>query len=310
MRLSRRRLRHGREGEEALRFIGSLLVVAAVTMVGAGACAFDPQREAAGSGGVQQVNAADATTGVSAAPGPGGSPATRQPAQSPSAVPSRSPSAAAKPSGSASPKAKPKPGPSANGCAQGEDQRDVEKYLAQLGGFGPVTVDGKQSDADCRAIKKFQQRYGISPAAGRAGPTTADVARRLANTRTDACKTGSGTTICTNLTLQTVWVMRDGKVVMQPTVVRSGMAGYATPAGTYHIGWKNLREWSNPYEVWMPYWQQFNGGIGFHETVSYIHNKSIGSHGCVNMLHQDAVRLWELGKVGTRVYVFGRRPGT
>jgi hypothetical protein len=301
-----------------LRFLGSLAVVAVVTMVGAGACAFEPQRDEAG---VQQVDAADVTTGVSATPGPSRSSAARPPA----AKPSRSPSASAKPRPAyAKPRAasaKPRPAsatptPSNAGCPQGEDQRDVEKHLAQLGSsgldisVGAVTVDGKQSRADCAAIKRFQRRYGISPAAGRAGPTTADVARRLANTRTDRCETGSGTTICANLTLHTVWVMRDGKVVMKPTIIRSGMSGYATPTGTYHIGWKNQREWSNPYEVWMPYWQQFTGGIGFHETVSYIHNKSIGSHGCVNMLHQDAVRLWELGKVGTRVYVFGRRPGT
>lgn len=287
-----------------MRLVGSLAVVAVVTMVGAGACAFEPRREQAGSGGAQQVNAADAATGVSAAPGPSQSAAVRAPERSPSRAPATSPSAAASPSAKAQPK------PSAAGCPQGEDQRDVETYLAQLGGFGQVTVDGKQSPADCAAIKKFQQRYGISPAAGRAGPTTADVARRLASTRTDQCKTGTGTTICVNLTQQTFWVMRGGRVVLGPSVVRSGMSGYATPTGTYSIGWKNIREWSNPYEVWMPYWQQFTGGIGFHETVSYLHNKSLGSHGCVNLLPSDARKLWDLGKVGTRVYVFGRRPGT
>jgi lipoprotein-anchoring transpeptidase ErfK/SrfK len=290
-----------------LRFVGGLAVIAVVTMAGAGACAFDPQRDNAGSGGVQQVNAVDATTGASAAPAPSrAAPVTspRSPAATPSATPSRSASAPpAKP-------AKPKPKPSATGCSQGEDQRDVEKYLAQLGGFGQVTVDGQQSAADCAAIKKFQQRYGISPAVGRAGPTTADVARRLASTRTDQCRTGSGLTICVNLTQQTFWVMRSGQVVMKPTVIRSGMSGYATPTGTYSIGWKNIREWSNPYEVWMPYWQQFTGGIGFHETTTYIHNKSIGSHGCVNLLPVDARKLWDLTKVGARVYVFGRRPGT
>jgi lipoprotein-anchoring transpeptidase ErfK/SrfK len=285
-------------------------VVAVVTMVGAGACAFEPRREQAGSGGVQQVNAADATTGASAAPAPSQSAAVRTPERSPSRAPTAAPSAPA------SPKAKPKPKPSATGCPQGESQREVEKYLAQLGesglgiSVGEVTVDGKQSTADCAAIKKFQQRYGISPAAGRAGPTTADVARRLASTRTDQCKTGSGTTFCVNLTGQTFWVMRGGKVVLGPSIVRTGMSGYATPTGTYSVGWKNIREWSNPYEVWMPYWQQFNGGIGFHETVSYIHDKSAGSHGCVNLLPSDARKLWDLGKVGTRVYVFGRRPGT
>jgi lipoprotein-anchoring transpeptidase ErfK/SrfK len=293
-----------------LRLFRALVVVAAVAMAGAGACAFEPQRDEVGSGGVQRVDATAAATGASAAPGPRQSGPARTSSQAPAAAATRSPSrAASTPSASAAP-AKPKPKPSAAGCPQGENQRETEKYLAQLGGFGQVTVDGKQSAADCQAIKKFQQRYGISPAAGRAGPTTVDVARRLASTRTDQCKTGSGTTICANLTLQTVWVMRDGKVVMKPTVIRSGMSGYATPTGTYHIGWKNLREWSNPYEVWMPYWQQFTGGIGFHETTTYIHDKAIGSHGCVNLLPVDARRLWDLGEVGTRVYVFGRRPGT
>ena len=62
--------------------------------------------------------------------------------------------------------------------------------------------------------------------------------------------------------------------------------------------------------MWLPYWQRFAQGMGFHETTTYLHEKSIGSHGCVNLLHADAVRMWELGKVGTRVVLIGRRPGT
>ncbi|GAB3964673.1 L,D-transpeptidase family protein [Plantactinospora veratri] len=192
----------------------------------------------------------------------------------------------------------------------GERQREVEGYLARLGGFGAVTVDGRQSAADCAAIKKFQRRYDIRPAEGRAGPTTADVARRLARTDTGRCKAGSGTTFCVDLTQQTVWAMRGGKVVMAPTVTRTGMSGYATPAGTYSVNFRNPKEWSDPYEVWLPYWQRFVGGIGFHETTTYLHNKAIGSHGCVNLLPVDARRMWQLGKVGTRVHVLGRRPGT
>jgi len=204
----------------------------------------------------------------------------------------------------------PKKKPVKVGCPQGDSQREVETALAKLGTFGKVTVDGKQSDADCAAIKKFQQRYGISPAVGRAGPTTADVAQRLAATDTSKCETGSGTTFCLDLTHQTVWAMRGGKVVLEPTVTRTGMSGFATPTGTYTVQNKALREWSNPYEVWLPYWQRFNGGIGFHETTTYIHTKSIGSHGCANLLPSDARAFYDLGKVGTRVYVFGRRPGT
>ena len=60
----------------------------------------------------------------------------------------------------------------------------------------------------------------------------------------------------------------------------------------------------------MPYWQRFYGGMGFHQTTTYIHNKAIGSHGCVNLLASDAKAMWDLGAVGTRVYLFGRRSGT
>jgi hypothetical protein len=44
------------------------------------------------------------------------------------------------------------------GCPAGERQREVETALAELGGFGPVTVDGKQGHRIARLCQ---------PAAGR-----------------------------------------------------------------------------------------------------------------------------------------------
>ncbi|HZN16814.1 MAG TPA: L,D-transpeptidase family protein [Micromonosporaceae bacterium] len=278
--------------------VSRLLAVAVAVLVGAGACAFGPQRER-GAGGLPPAPVADGTTGASAPPGPGRS----------TPAGGITPPAASSPAPTQGP-ARPTRPPSPAGCPQGEHQREVETYLARLGGFGPVTVDGRQSAGDCAAIIKFQRRYGISPAAGRAGPTTVDVARRLAFTRTGACRTGGVTTVCVNLALQTVWVMRGDSVLLRPTVTRTGMSGFATPAGTFAIDATNPREWSVPYQVWMPYWQHFYGGMGFHETTTYLHDPSLGSHGCVNLLPQDARQLWDLAGVGTRVYLFGRRPGT
>ncbi|WP_173077485.1 L,D-transpeptidase family protein [Phytohabitans rumicis] len=275
-----------------------LVAVAVVALIGVGACALESQSGQAGDE-IRPVSAAQGATGASASPDPvEASPTPPTASPTPSATPKTTPTTK-----TTTTKADP-------GCPQGEKQREVEAALAKLGGFGPVTVDGKQSPADCKAIKKFQVRYGIRPAAGRAGPTTADVAKRLAATNTSKCKTGSGTTFCVDLTHQTVWAMRGGKVVLKPTVTRTGMPGYATPTGAYKVQNRALKEWSNPYEVWLPYWQRFNGGIGFHETTTYIHTKSIGSHGCVNLLTVDAKAFWKLGKIGTRVYVFGHRPGT
>src|SRR4051794_21262079 len=121
-------------------------------------------------------------------------------------------------------------------CQAGPHQRAVEGYLARLGGFGTVTVDGRQSAADCAAIVRLQQRYGIKTATGLAGPTPRNVARRLADTDTAACRApGRGLTVCVDLTRQTVWAMRGGAVVLKPTVTRTGMKGYATPTGTFRI---------------------------------------------------------------------------
>jgi hypothetical protein len=272
----------------------ALAAVSVSTLVGAGGCSAPPTT-ASDSPGLSRV-----------ATEPPPASATR-PSDQPSATTTPNPTTPS----STTPNRTTGPPPSTvDGCPWGNRQTEVESYLAQLAGFGPVTVDGRQSQVDCTAIKKFQRRYGISPAEGRAGPTTADVARRLATTRTDQCPAGPGTVVCVDLTLQTVWVMRDGRVAMAPTVTRTGMKGYATPAGTFRIDNTNIRAWSTPYKVWMPYWQHFHDGMGFHETATYLHDMPIGSHGCVNMLHADAVKLWNLAGVGTRVHLFGRRPGT
>ncbi|WFF02566.1 L,D-transpeptidase family protein [Micromonospora sp. WMMD964] len=283
-----------------------LVALLVVVLVGSGACTFDPQPGGSGGGGAAPAGAAEQATGASGTPGP-----DQRDRPPPAAPTSATPKPKPKPTRSATPGPTPSRGtPTVAGCPQGQHQRAVETHLAQLGGFGAVTVDGRQSAADCAAIKKFQKRYGIRPVEGRAGPTTLDVAQRLATTDPSRCKAGTGTTFCVDLTRQTVWAVRGGKVIMEPTVTRTGMSGYRTPSGTFTVNFRNPKEWSDPYEVWLPYWQHFTQGMGFHETTTYLHDKSIGSHGCVNLLHADAVRMWELGKVGTRVVLIGRRPGT
>jgi lipoprotein-anchoring transpeptidase ErfK/SrfK len=281
----------------ALRFSA----VAVVVLVGAGACALEAGPRSEDTGASRPAATPSTSTGASASPGPGQ-------VEKPGPAAQPTPGSAAEPGPAAEPS--PTPTRKPHGCPRGEHQKQVERQLSRLAGYGTITVDGVQSAADCKAIKKFQRRFGISPAAGRAGPTTLAVARRIATTDTADCDAGKRLTICIDLTRQTVWVMRGGAVALGPTVTRTGMSGFATPAGKYRIGWRNPREWSNPYEVWMPLWQQFYGGMGFHETTTYLHNGSIGSHGCVNLLPVDARGLWDLAKVGTRVHAFGRRPGT
>jgi peptidoglycan hydrolase-like protein with peptidoglycan-binding domain len=225
-------------------------------------------------------------------------------AASPSAEPSTQPSA--------KPTTKPSSPPSKapTSCPQGPNQKSVEAALAKLGQWGPVTVDGVQSAQDCAAIKKFQQRFGILPANGRAGDTTDSVAKRLAATDTAACQAGAGLVACVDLTHQTTYLMKDGKLFWGPTVTRTGMSGFATPSGWFTIFERADKHWSTPYKVWLPSWQQFYNGDGFHQTTTYIHNMGIGSHGCVNLLPVDAKKYYSTLKIGSKVHLYGRRPGT
>lgn len=284
--------------------------LAVVTLVGAGACALEPRADPAGddlaavsvSGRVSGASAssvADQRT-HSTAPSTSGS-AVTIPTEVRTETPRRTTALQVAVSSTSA---------TANTCPTGEYQKAVETYLSKLPGYTSIVVDGRQTAADCALIKKFQQRYDIRPVQGRAGPLTHDVAKRLATTNVHSCKAGSGVTFCVDLTRQTTWVMRNGTVVVAPTVTRTGMRGYATPTGTYKINKRNIKEWSDPYHVWLPYWQRFVGGIGFHQTTTYLHDKSIGSHGCINLLPTDAKRFWDWGKIGYRVVVFGHRSGT
>lgn len=225
----------------------------------------------------------------------------------PSASPSPSPSPSPEPSPSAAPSQALVLAP----CeTTGKFQLAVENALSALG-YAPVTADGKPSPDDCAAVKAFQTRYDIRPADGIAGPITNGVAQRLLASDTSSCDAPSwGTTACIDLTNQTTWVMRDGKVLLAPTVTRTGMKDFATPTGEYTVDWRSVKDWSKPYKVWLPYWQSFNNDIGFHETTTYIHNASIGSHGCVNLLPKDALLYWEHLDEGSGVNVFGHRSGT
>jgi lipoprotein-anchoring transpeptidase ErfK/SrfK len=200
------------------------------------------------------------------------------------------------------------PGPAP--CPTGEFQTEVEQALAQIGNYGHITVDGVQSAQDCATIIAFQTRMGIEPADGTAGPTTKDVAQRIAATDPSQCPYSDVAQACVDLTHQTFYITKQGTVVLGPTVTRTGKPGYATPSGDFRIMGRALSEWSVPFSVWLPYWQNFYMGDGLHETTTYIHEMSVGSHGCVNLLHQDAVAAYGLLTTGSVVHLYGRRPGT
>lgn len=192
----------------------------------------------------------------------------------------------------------------------GPNQKQVEKFLG-------LPVDGKQSAADCKAIRAFQSKHGITPTIGYAGPVTWGVmdlmnkqkAAGKTPNKAGKCPTNKGRIACVDLTRQLSWIQDGKKLVYGPVPVRTGRDKYETRTGLKKIGWRDKNHVSSIYDVPMPYSQFFDGGQAFHSVGVSMWNPP-GSHGCVNMTTAAASKYWSLLKTGDDVFVYGRKPGT
>lgn len=110
----------------------------------------------------------------------------------------------------------------------------------------------------------------LAPAAAGAqdGPTAP------CNDRADAC-----IDLVNNLS----WLMQGGDVTYGPVPISHGKPGYETPAGTFHVTFKNKDHISSIYNAPMPNAVFFNGGIAFH--AGSLNSRSAG---CVRMLLEDS----------------------
>jgi hypothetical protein len=188
----------------------------------------------------------------------------------------------------------------------GPYQRQVERWLK-------LRVDGRQSAADCRAVRAFQLKYKIKPASGFAGPVTW-ATMMLVSARKDPnadrkCPVRSYTVACVDLDRQLTWVQRGSRVVFGPVPMRSGRPGHLTRKGWHTVYWRHKNHVSSLYHQPMPYAQFFDGGEAFHAVYGTVYT-TVGSWGCVNLRLGDAKTLWGVLKKGDHVYVWGRRPGT
>lgn len=187
----------------------------------------------------------------------------------------------------------------------GPYQRQVERWLK-------LAADGKQSAADCAAIRRFQTDHGIRPNSGFAGPATWGTMRLLsARANPNAagrCPVRKSRIACVDLDRQLMWVQNRTKVTFGPVVIRSGRPGYATRTGTYPVYWRHKNHWSTIYHAPMPYAQFFSGGQAFHAIYDNIYS-TVGSRGCVNLTYSDAKRLWGALAKGDPVHIWGHRPG-
>ncbi|MFF7437899.1 L,D-transpeptidase family protein [Streptomyces sp. NPDC008122] len=184
-------------------------------------------------------------------------------------------------------------------------QRQVERLLK-------LPVDGRQSAADCRAIRAFQVKEKIKPAVGFAGPVTWARAELLAARKNldpgRRCPVKSYAVACVDLNRQLMWVQKGKKVTYAVVNVRTGRPGYATRTGWHTVYRRHKDHWSSIYDTPMPYAQFFSGGQAFHAVYGQLATPG-GSRGCVNLSYANAGKLWGVLRKGDRVYIWGKRPG-
>ena len=120
-----------------------------------------------------------------------------------------------------------------------------------------------------------------------------------------------------NLTAQHLFFYKDGSLVVESDFVSGNLSkGWGTPAGTYPLTYKQRdailkgEGYRTPVDYWMP----FNGGIGMHDATwrgsfgGTIY-KTSGSHGCVNLPHSVAKKIYENIQPGMPVICYNL-PGT
>ena len=103
---------------------------------------------------------------------------------------------------------------------------------------------------------------------------------------------------CVKLSTNQAWLLRDGKVVDGAVPISHGRKGFATPAGTFRVSFKNKDHVSSIYDQEMPYSVFFNGGIAFHQGS--VRQKS---HGCIHLTAPAARQFFAELQPGDRVQV-------
>lgn len=115
-----------------------------------------------------------------------------------------------------------------------------------------------------------------------------------------------------NLTAQHLFFYKDGALLVESDFVSGNLSkGWGTPAGAYPLTYKQRdavlkgEGYRTPVDYWMP----FNGGIGMHDATwrssfgGTIY-KTNGSHGCVNLPHSVAKKIYENIQAGMPVLCY------
>lgn len=197
--------------------------------------------------------------------------------------------------------AKPAKGPQRKVRPKGERSsatRKLQERLADLQYLPRSAVDGVEGYRTQQAVIAFQSWEGL----GRDGVVGPMTTAALAKAKAPKPHAGGPD--------RRIEVYREKGVTLliahgrtkRAIHVSSGAPGTSTPAGSFQVFRKELRSWSVPFQVWLPYASYFNNGIAFHgypDVPTYP-----ASHGCVRVPSPEAQIVYRFAKLGTTVNVY------
>ena len=200
----------------------------------------------------------------------------------------------------ARPKRKLPPNPQPRLRPPSEATRKLQQRLADLS-FLPVDdVDGRMGPETTFAVIGFQKWAGLARD-GIPGPATMMALRSAV--RPTAIVSGSGQRIEVLLDRQLALLERGNRVVLT-VPVSTGRGVNATPPGSFRVFRKEVKSWSYPFQVWLPWASYFVGGVAFHEYPDVP--TQAASHGCVRVPQYWSRRVYRFAPIGTPVRVFTR----
>ena len=183
-----------------------------------------------------------------------------------------------------------------------DDAEAVQERLVELAYLPRKAVTGSYDDRTVQAVMAFQAWEGLVPD-GVVGELT--VAALEAAEPPRPAHDGEGRWMEIHRDKGTTLLVEDGSTV-RAVHSSSGESGdeppHATPPGSFAVTAKALKDWSEPYEVWMPYACYFNGGIAIHGADAVPPWPA--SHGCVRVSHVEAPVVYRFLSVGTPVHVY------
>jgi hypothetical protein len=176
--------------------------------------------------------------------------------------------------------------------------RRVQERLAALGYLPKDSVDGLYGYRTRQAVIAFQAWQGLARD-GVAGPMTK---AELARAERPKPRPGAPARRIEVYRDRGVALLISGGRTVRVIHVSTGAGANATPTGRYAVFRKELRSWSVPFRVWLPYASYFNAGIAFHEYPEVPPYPA--SHGCVRVPAPEARYMYVFARERTVVLVF------